>query len=500
MSGPERPSLLKSVALRLATILFPPLGLVLLWRSGKSLSKKLLGTSGILLFCLPYLALVILLLIRFAGLQVEWRGGYIPALTWTPTAPDYDKLEQSRAQQAKPSPTKAEPAAQSSYWTGFRGPIRDGHYREMPILTNWLANGLRETWRQPCGGGYASFAIAAGLAFTIEQRREQEVVTAYDLETGREVWTHGWNAHFSEAMGGDGPRATPVHDEGRLFALGAEGELRCLDARSGTPVWSKNILTESGFRVPIYGASASPLVVEEKLIVLAGGEHGGAVLCYRKQDGERLWILPDTSPGYAAPMLVELGGERQLMVCMKTETTGLKLDDGTVRWRFPWRVLNNQMPIAQPVRLATNQFLLSGGYFTGCAAFEVSGNGDSFSTQELWRSKGLKNKFTSSVVWEGHVYGLDEDILTCLDATTGERKWKDGRYGYGQLLLASSHLVILCGNGDLALVKATPERHLEIARFSAIRGKTWNHPAIGGGRLLVRNGAEMACFEIGNRD
>lgn len=485
-----------SIALRLATILFPPLGLVLLWRSSRDLGRKLLGTLGILLLCLPYLALVIFLLIRFGGLQIEWRGGYIPALTWRPTAPDFDKLEQSRAQQARPTTPGTTSTPESSYWSSFRGPNRDGHYEEMPVLTNWPASGLRQLWRQPCGGGYASFAMAEGLAFTIEQRREQEVVAAYEVQTGREVWTHGWSAFFSESMGGDGPRATPAYDEGKLFALGAQGELRCLEALTGELVWSKNILTENSARVPTYGASASPLIVEDKLIVLAGGERGGAVVCYRKQDGERLWTLPDVTPGYAAPMLVALEGERQLMVCLETETVGLNLGDGAVRWRFPWRVLNNQLPIAQPVQLSSNRFLLSGGYFTGSTAFEITRSGGEFVARELWRSKGMKNKFTSSVHWEGHVYGLDEDILVCLDAATGERKWKDGRYGYGQLILASGHLIILCGNGDLALVTATPERHTERARFSAIRGKTWNHPAINGGRLLVRNGAEMACYDL----
>ena len=119
-----------------------------------------------------------------------------------------------------------------------------------------------------------------------------------------------------------------------------------------------------------------------------------------------------------------------------------------------------------------------------------------FSARIAWQNKNLKNKFTSSVFYQGYIYGLDEDILTCLDAATGERKWKDGRYGYGQLLLASGHLVILSGDGELALVKATPERHEELARFQAIKGKTWNHPAVADGKILVRNAEEMACFQI----
>jgi hypothetical protein len=146
--------------------------------------------------------------------------------------------------------------------------------------------------------------------------------------------------------------------------------------------------------------------------------------------------------------------------------------------------------------LSSNSLLLSAAYMTGCGAYEIVRSGDAFETRELWRNKNLKAKFSSGVFYQGFIYGLDEDILVCLDAQTGERKWKDGRYGYGQLLLASGHLVVLCANGDLALVKASPERLIEVAHFPALNGKTWNAPAIGDGRLVIRNGAEMACYQI----
>jgi outer membrane protein assembly factor BamB len=146
--------------------------------------------------------------------------------------------------------------------------------------------------------------------------------------------------------------------------------------------------------------------------------------------------------------------------------------------------------------LSTNRFFLSAGYFTGCAAVEVEKTPQGFTARTLWHNNYMKNKFTSSVYWQGYIYGLDEDILTCLDAQTGERKWKEGRYGYGQVLLASGHLIILSGEGEVGLVKASPAAHEELARFQAIKGKTWNHPAIAGGKLLVRNGVEMACFDI----
>jgi outer membrane protein assembly factor BamB len=485
---------------RTASLLLPPLGLWLLWRNRQiGLGRKLLGTLGLALYSLIYAAGIVFLLVTYGGLQIEFRGGRVPYLTFSKTLPDYDALETSRArQQQAPGIVAATnlPGAGSTYWNGFRGPERDGHYDEQPILTAWPREGLRRLWRQPVGGGYASFAVAGGRAFTIEQRRQQEVVTAYDLETGRELWAQVWDAEFKETLGGDGPRATPAWDEGRVYALGAMGEFRCLDAVSGRLLWRKNILTESGAHNLTYGVSASPLVVDDRVIVAPGGRPGKSVVAYDKRSGQPVWTSLDDSAAYSSPMLVSLAGQRQLLVATKHRVVGLEVDRGKLLWEFPWVVLEGNCNIAQPVLLSSNRFLLSAGYGTGCVAVEVDRSAAGFVARERWRNKYLKNKFTSSVFWQGHVYGLDEDILTCLDAATGRRQWKDGRYGYGQLLLASGHLVVLCGNGDLALVKATPERHEELARFPAIHGKTWNHPAIAEGRLLVRNAAEMACFDL----
>jgi outer membrane protein assembly factor BamB len=493
---PNHPDRKAAIALRLTTVFFPPIGLVLLWRSGRGVRKQLLGTAGILLYTFLYVGLIVFLLVRSGALLIEWRGGYLPALTRKRTAPDFEALEENRARQAQTDSIKSSQGS-AAYWNGFRGPARDGRYDERPILTKWPSSGLRLLWRQPCGGGYASFAVAEGLAFTIEQRRDNEVVAAYEVATGREVWTQSWPGKFTEYYAGEGPRATPAYDDGKVFAVGAEGELRCLEAKSGKEIWRKNIVRENRGNTPTYGISASPLIVGEKLIVLTSAGGGRSVVCYDKRDGRLLWSVLNDETGYASPMLVTLAGVPQIIVCAETRTVGLRVEDGEVLWEFAWRVQHNQLPIAQPVLLATNRFMLSAGYFTGCTAFEVIKSDSAFATRRLWQNKNLKNKFTSSVFWEGHVYGLDEDILTCLDAWTGERKWKEGRYGYGQLLLASGHLVILTGDGELALVKATPDRHEEVGRFQAINGKTWNHPAIADGKILVRNLAEMACFEIG---
>lgn len=480
-------------------VLIPPVGIVFLWIGAARLWRKLAGTVGLAILSIFYAILTTLLLIRFTGLEVEWRGGYLPALTYHKTRANFEALERSRTSGSPVGFTNAAAKAGSRsepYWTSFRGPLNDGHYQERPILTNWPASGLKLLWKQPIGGGYGSFAIANGRAFTIEQRRDNEAAVAYDLETGRELWSQSWAAHFDESMGGDGPRSTPTYSDGRVFALGALGDLSCLDEASGSVIWSHNILKDNNAPVPTYGIAVSPLLFEDKLVVLTGAGNGRSVQCYEKSNGRSLWSAADDRIGYATPELVTLDGEPQILVSLEKRTLGVRPADGKPIWEYPWQVLNHQMPIAQPVVLSSNRFLLAAGYFTGCAAVQVTHSNSSWNAETIWRNKNMKNKFSSSVFWQGHIYGLDEDILTCLDAATGDRRWKGGRYGYGQLLLASGHLILLSGDGDLALVAAQPQEFHELARFHAINGKTWNYPALAGGKLLVRNGAEMACFDI----
>ncbi len=488
--------------LRLATLAFPPAGLWLLWRGPASVWRKLFGTLGVGLFSLVYAAAILFLLHKFTGLRFEMQGRPIPIPTWQVT--DYARLEKARASTGiSPAAKPAPPALRQTtppYWIDFRGPKRDGHYTEQPINVDWVKSPPRLLWRQPVGGGYASFVVANGLTFTIEQRREQEAVTAYEVETGREVWAHSYAAHFQEWMGGEGPRATPTWHEGRLYALGGTGQFHCLEAATGKLLWQHDLLTENSCSNLFFALSAAPLIVDDKVLVLAGdpqGRDGRMLIAYDKVSGSPRWKALEDKAAYSSPMLVTLAGERQLLIHSAGHLLGVSPADGKALWRFPWHVEFDNT-IAQPIVTGTNRVVLSGGYGTGAVGLELNrtDTGSSFAVKELWRNKFLKNKFTSSVLHNGHLYGLDEDILVCLDAATGERRWKDGRYGYGQPVLAGGNLIILCGNGDLALVKASPAQHEELARIPGIKGKTWNHPALAGGKLFVRNAIEMACFDL----
>ncbi|SVD29928.1 uncharacterized protein METZ01_LOCUS382782, partial [marine metagenome] len=289
-----------------------------------------------------------------------------------------------------------------SSWTDFRGPLRNGEYNELPILTDWPAKGLQPIWKQPIGGGYASFTISHGRAFTIEQRGREEVVAAYDVATGQELWTNAWPAFFTETMGGNGPRATPTLFDGLVYALGAEGELRCLDEETGQVRWRTNILEDADTNNVLWGMSASPLIVDETVIVLPGGSNGRSVVAYNRHDGATVWTALDDRAAYASPMLVTLGGVRQLLVLTAERLAGLTPNDGTLLWDYPWGTYND-ITVAQPLLLGNGRVFISSSYGSGGAVVEISAFGDTLELREVWRSNRMKNKFTSSVFYDGFI-------------------------------------------------------------------------------------------------
>ena len=287
----------------------------------------------------------------------------------------------------------------------------------------------------------------------------------------------------------------PTWDDGWIYALGATGELRSINASTGAVRWGKNILSDNGAQNLQWAMSASPLIVDDKVIVLPGGTNNKSVVAYNKVTGARVWGAQSDLQAYVSPMLVTLAGRRQILVVSSSRVFGLAPEDGALLWSSPWDT-DMGINVSQPIVVDANRFFISSGYGKGASLIEVTGSGNSFQTKTIWTNINMKNKFNSSVLHNGHVYGLDEGILTCLDVNTGARKWKGGRYGYGQVLYASDHLIVMSDTGELALVKASPDAYTEVAKFAALDGKTWNYPAISGGKLFVRNAKEMAVYKI----
>lgn len=439
------------------------------------------------------------LLFRINGYEGDGRA--IITFRWTPSA---DELFVPPPLEATPTASEDAIAIERSPHDvpGYRGKRRDGILNSPAFDTDWGNSPPRELWRQPVGVGWSSFSTTGEYCFTMEQRGEQEAIVCYEIQTGQQIWEHRNTAYFKESTGGNGPRTTPTIHDGRVISLGATGILNCLEAATGELLWSRNILTDAQIENRIFGMCGSPLVVDDLVIACPGG-NGASVAAWNLQNGEPVWKGGSAESSYSSPQLREVVGEPVILNFNAEGLFAHALVDGREQWSYPW-VSNpdEKNNVCQPIVLPggdneSARIFIASGYSKGCAVLEVTRNSDGvFQVKPRWQNRNLKAKFTCVVLNDGFVYGLDERILTCVDAATGERKWKRGRYGHGQLALVGDLLVIQSEPGEVCLVEARPDRFREIARLPALSERTWNHPVISGRYLLVRNDREAACFEL----
>ncbi len=390
--------------------------------------------------------------------------------------------------------TPKPPTANSSTanWPGFRGPHRDGIVHDVRVNKDWAAARPVEIWHRAVGPGWSSFAVHGDLIFTQEQRGENEVVSCYRLSTGKPVWAHRDAARFWESNGGAGPRATPTLSNGRVYSLGATGILNVLDEQTGALIWSHNAAADTESKTPGWGFSASPLVIDDVVIAATSGR----VVAYDSKTGERRWMGPAGSgTTYSSPQLFTIDGVPQVVLMAGHGPVSFAPADGTVLWHYEW---TPGAPIVQPAMTADGDLLLSEGDNAPLRRISVRHAAGGWNVEERWRSSGLKPNFNDYVIHNGHAFGFDGSILACIDLKDGKRSWKGGRYGQGQLILLADQnlLLIEAEQGDLALVFATPDQYKEVARISAIEGKSWNHPVLVGDVLLVRNDQQMAAFRL----
>jgi outer membrane protein assembly factor BamB len=275
-----------------------------------------------------------------------------------------------------------------------------------------------------------------------------------------------------------------------VCTFGATGILNVLDAHDGTVVWSHNIASDTGMKTPTWGFASSPLVVGNVVIVAVAGQLVG----YDLVTGARRWSGPPHGVSYSSPHLSEIGGVPQVLLLSEAGATSVAPADGTLLWEYSWE----GSPIVQPALTADGDVLISVSDTSGIRRLAIAHGPDGWAVQNRWTSNGLKPYFNDFVVHKDHAFGFDGSILACIDRKDGTRKWKGGRYGNGQLVLLPDQdlLLVLSEQGELALVPATPDQFMELARFPAIEGKTWNHPVLAGEVLLIRNGEEMAAFHL----
>lgn len=383
-----------------------------------------------------------------------------------------------------------------SPWPAFRGADQSGVVRGVVLADDWAASPPKEIWRSRIGPGWSSFSVAAGRLYTQEQRGVDEAVVCLDAETGQPIWDVTYPSRFWESIGGAGPRATPtVADEG-LFCLGANGILLSLDAVDGTQRWRRDLRVDARREPPPWGFSSSPLVTESLVIVHAGGKEDRGLLAYDADDGKISWSIASGDHGYSSAQLASFGSVNGVLMMSNLGLQFVDAKTGESIWTYDWSVENYRA--LQP--LVTGQsVLVATSLGEGTRRVTVSEEADGkWKVVEDWATRGMKPEFNDFVLHEGFVYGFDGSIFGCIDVATGERQWKRGRYGNGQVLLLADagQLLVLSEAGEIVLINASPDGLEEMAKYEAIQGKTWNHPVLVGNRLYLRNAEEAACYEL----
>jgi outer membrane protein assembly factor BamB len=379
-------------------------------------------------------------------------------------------------------------------WPQWRGPNRDGISRETGLLKNWPKEGPKVLWRAPSGEGYAAIVIAKGRGYTMIGQSGNEFLICFDPANGKEVWRLKTDGIFYNDQG-NGPRSTPVVDGDFVFGLSGNGKLHAANVKDGKAVWSHDLSGEYGGKIPTWGISTTPLVEGEMLIVDVGGKSGHSVMAFDKRSGKVLWKSESDTPGYSAPIAITVSGVRQVLVFTGSGLVSVAPADGKFFWRYDWET-RYDVNAATPVFIPPDKIFISSGYGKGAALLQTQAGNGKATMQEVWKSREMKNHFSSSILHNNYLYGFDDAFLTCLDIASGQPKWQQRGFNKGSLLYADGHLIVLGEYGNLALVEATPAGYKEKASVQVLKGKSWTMPTLANGKLYLRNQSEMLCLEV----
>ncbi len=486
------------------------LGLFALWYllfgSGgwKRRISRLSIALGILLAIFLACAFLASRLLRYEG---SAGGSSFPRFSWVweSSTPPQAPLATTPPPGTAPTPAAGDTAVADL--TDFLGSDRDGMWEDLPFNPDWASHPPALLWRRPIGRGWSSFVVSGHRALTQQQVGDDEHITCLDLLTGADLWHHRdpqvrllleRAENSGSAMGGDGPRGTPTIHEGKVYAMGATGIINCLDLETGQLLWSRNLIRELGGGIQGWGMATSPLALPGgKGIVFAGPDSPGPTLvAVDPANGETVWTYTGGGASYSSPRLMTCGGLLQIVSVNASDVSGIDPATGAELWRHPWP---GKFPkVAQPIAYGEDGLLVTASYGVGSLLLRItkSDPDGAFTVSQQWKTTRLKTKFSSPAIVGDYAYGLDEGRLACIDLATGDRVWKNEKFGFGQQLLFGDRLLVQTERGDVVVGRVSPEKFTEEGRLAALSSMTWNTPAVAGRYLLVRNDREAICYVL----
>ena len=384
-------------------------------------------------------------------------------------------------------------------WPSWRGPNRDGICTETGLLKEWPEGGPPLAWKATgLGEGYSGPAIVGNVLYTMGSADGKEWVLALDwTQQGKKVWATPIGPIRHDGGGYAGPRSTPTIDGDRLYTLGAAGDLVCLDAARGKPIWGRDLVRDFGGHIPPWSYAESVLVDGPWVLCTPGGQRS-TIAAVDKVRGQPVWGSPigDTA-AYSSIIKVSLGRVKQYVQLTHQGVVGVGAKDGTLLWRYN-RPVNQTANVSTPIWFGQTIFAAS-DYGTGGGLVWVKKAGKGFQAQEMYFTRKMKNHHGGLILVDGYLYGADDAILTCLDYKTGDVKWADRGPGKCSLLYADGMLYARNENGPVSLVEATPKGCRIKGKFDQpdrSNKNSWPHPVIANGMLYLRDQDVLLCYDV----
>ena len=375
-------------------------------------------------------------------------------------------------------------------WYRWRGPDLNGISKETGWQAQWPAEGPKELWKASVGTGFASFSVSGGRVYTMGNAKDTDSTFCLDARTGAVVWHHSYPCPLDPKNFEGGPCATPTVMDGRVYTFSRKGDLFCLDAAKGNVIWSKQLNKELGLEIPTWGCASSALVEGELVVV----NMGSAGMALDKKSGKVVWVSSKSAGAYATPVPLTIGGDLCVAILTRQSLVAVKAAGGQVVWSYPWKT-DYDLNAADPI-VAGDKVFISSGYNHGGAVLKISGK----AAEKVWENKNMRNHFDSCVLWEGYLYGPDDNGLRCLAFDTGGLKWTDGGFGKGSLMVADGKLVGLSEKGELIIAEPTPAAFKPISRAKVLSGKCWTTPVLSNGHIYCRNAVgDVVCLDVSGK-
>jgi outer membrane protein assembly factor BamB len=385
-------------------------------------------------------------------------------------------------------------------WPQFLGPNRNCISSETGLLLSWPQNGLPRLWDKAIGEGFSGPVVAGERLILFHRVGDKETVECLDAATGKERWKYDYPTTYRDALGkGNGPRSTPLIANNRVYTLGAEGRLHCLELESGKKVWDRNLANDYQTRDSYFGVGSTPILDSDRLILNLGAK-GAGIVAFDPASGKEVWKATDDAASYSSPVAATIDGARHVIFLTRAGILSLDPQTGAIRFSKPWRArIDASVNAATPIVVGDDVFFTA-EYATGAILLKARKD----NLQEVWKKdKILSCHYNTPIHHGGHLYGIDgrqeggAAQLRCVELQTGKVLWAKEQFGCASLLLADGHLIALREDGDLVLIEASPQAYREKARFYALKsGPCRAEIALANGRLYARDNEKLVCWNL----